>query len=486
MRRSSRVGWLSAALLVAFASPGPALAQTLELEAVVALALERHPALERQQGAIAESRARLDIAKGQFDWNVFAEGSFERREVIKDNRDGLLTNDTDLVNIYGGRFGFSKRFRNGIIVRPGFSVFNTIGEESEEVLAETRTAPALSITWPLLRGAGKHAAADERAARSDLVASEWRARHEKRGLVHNAVQAHWRALAAAKRLAAVRLLEGHVARSAEATAQLVERGELAPLAGQEAEADLAFRRLEVGQARASWLNARRDLAVALGMETANVQALPEAGGAFPRVVLLPGDGGPDEALLIRDAIENRADIRMLRQRVSSEDIRVAAAKNGLLPEANFIVEQSGIRMRLAHSLRNSAAEGRLGVARASENTVRVDLTLRLRQLQTDVQTIVERLRLSGASYDLALKTNTLLEGIADDKARQSELGPGGGGHLAALAKLARMQRRIVDANLEYAAALADLRLVTGGIEDDGGEATATRVAQQFLNLPAAR
>ena len=485
MRRSSRAGWLSAALLVAFASPGPALAQTLELEAVVALALERHPALERQQGAIAESRARLDIAKGQFDWNVFAEGSFERREVIKD-RDGLLTNDTDLVNIYGGRFGFSKRFRNGIIVRPGFSVFNSIGEESEEVLAETRTAPALSITWPLLRGAGMHAAADERAARSDLVASEWQARHEKRGLVHTAVQAHWRALAAAKRLEVVRLLEGHVARSAEATAQLVEQGELAPLAGQEAEADLAFRRLEVGQARAAWLNARRDLAVALGLETANVQALPEAGGAFPRVVLLPADGGPDEALLIRDAIENRADIMMLRQRVSSEDIRVDAALNGLLPEANFIVEQSGVRMRLAHSLRNSAAEGRLGAARASENTVRVDLTLRLRQLQTDVQTIVERLRLSGASYDLALKTNTLLEGIADDKARQSELGPGGGGHLAALAKLARMQRQIVDANLEYAAALADLRLVTGGIEDDGGEAAAKRVAQQFLNLPAAR
>ena len=85
----------------------------------------------------------------------------------------------------------------------------------------------------------------------------------------------------------------------------------------------------------------------------------------------------------------------------------------------------------------------------------------------------------------AIPSNALLEGIADDKARQSAPGPGGG-HLAALAKLARMQRRIVDANLEYAAALADLRLVTGGIEDDGGEAAARRVAQQFLHLPAAR
>ena len=112
-----------------------------------------------------------------------------------------------------------------------------------------------------------------------------------------------------------------------------------------------------------------------------------------------------------------------------------------------------------------------------------DRELRLRQLKTDVRTILERLRLSGANYELARKTNELLQGIADDKARQSENGPGG--DLGTFAKLARVQRQIVDANLEFAIGLADLRFVSGRI-DDGEEAAVPRVAQQFQNLPAER
>ncbi len=470
------------ALALALMLTSGAAAEPLELEQVVGLVLTQHPALESQRNSVAESRARVEIEGGRFDWLAFAEGSFERREVIKD-KGGQLLNDTNTVNIYGGRLGVSKQFRNGITVRPGFAVFNSVGDDAEEVLTETKTAPVITVTWPLLRGAGKHAAAGERAARSDVVASEFRARHERRGLLHLAVRAHWQALAAGKRLEVVQLLEGHVARARETTGQLVQRGELAPLAGQEAEADLALRRLEVGQARSGWLGARRELALAVGQETANVEALPQAAGGFPRVVLLPDNGGPSEAALIQGALLDRPDILTLRQRASSEDIRAAAAKNGLLPEVNLILEQTGVRLKVAHSLRNSAAEGRLGVARAVENQIRVDLTQRMRQLKTDVQTILERLRLSGASYELALRTNELLQGIADDKARQGENGPGA--DLATLAKLARVQRQIVDANLEYALALADLRYVTGRV-DDGEEATPARVAQQFQNLPAER
>ncbi len=457
-------------------------AAPLALEEVVELVLTAHPALESQQNAIGESRSRAAIESGRFDLHGFAEGSLERREIVKDEG-GILLNDTDTVSIYGGRFGVSKQFRNGVVVRPGFTVFNSVGEDSEQLLAETQTSPFIAITWPLLKGSGKHAAARERAARSDIMATQFRARHEKRGLLHSAVRAHWQTLAAQKRSEIVRRLAGHVADSAETTAQLVSRGELAPLAAQEAKADLALRRLEIGQARVAWLVARRTLAIALGQETASVDDLPDAAGSFPHIVLLPDSGGPDEGVLIQGAVENRADILMLRQRASSEDIRVAAAENGLLPQIDLVFKQTGVRLKLAHSLQNTAAEGRLGVARAAENQVRVDLTRRLRDLKTDVQTILERLRLAGGAYELARQTLDLLDGIATDKGREGVNGPGA--DLATLSKIARVRRQIVDANLEYALALADLRFVTGGLDDGEGEAT-TRVAQQFQNLPSER
>ena len=51
---------------------GAATAEPLELEAVVGLILAHHPALESQRNAIAESRARVEIEGGRFEWNAFA------------------------------------------------------------------------------------------------------------------------------------------------------------------------------------------------------------------------------------------------------------------------------------------------------------------------------------------------------------------------------------------------------------------------------
>jgi outer membrane protein TolC len=278
-------------------------------------------------------------------------------------------------------------------------------------------------------------------------------------------------------------LEGDVGAFGETVRKLVDRGELAPIALQEATADLALRRLEINRAREALLLARDDLANALGIEVGDDFELPTARGEMPRVTAIPSERAIEKSFADL-ALAKRADLESLRQIAQSEDIRRSEARDALRPKLDFLLDQSSVSLRFAKSLNANLEKGALGTRAVAVHLAQLDLELLRREIRSQVGLVINRLTHSGENYGLAAETYWLLRSVADDKRRQVDFGASQRrDHIAALDKLARIHRQVVDTNLRYAVGLSELRLITGTITVDGSQPIAA-IAREFLTLPA--
>ena len=184
-RRISRPGALLVAAVLLAASGHPAAAQApaqaaaptpptslvasppMRLEDAIKGALGGGPATQREDEKVNRAAGRLQQAAGAFDWNASAETGWERLYVAR-SRDGVLTTDTEAVDTLHTQAGISRRFRNGIEVRPGISYFSeTGGVSAGQTSGLTKTRPMLGLSVPLLRGFG-----DDTADAAELSAQE--------------------------------------------------------------------------------------------------------------------------------------------------------------------------------------------------------------------------------------------------------------------------------------------------------------------------
>jgi len=487
MRRSRRRGEREgrsrracAALVgLLLALPNQGTAATISLEEVISTVLERNLNIEKERQNIQRAEAQLRQAKGKFDWQVFADAGVARKEV-PDEINGLLSSDTTTDTIFGSQFGVSKTFRNGIIVRPQVSIFRNASNDSAEVLSESVTGVGLAFLVPLLRGAGVgNAAAEELAQRAALKASELSTTFATQKLLQIAVRAYWRCVALKYSLDIQLANAQEIDRVSASVEQLVARGQLPPLIGQELAADQALRRLEINRTREMLFLAQRDLAAALGTGSAGADALPLPVGELPRLANLPNDGDA----FFNMALANRSDLKSLEHLLESEDIRLGEAKNSLLPRVDLVLEYDTLQLRYAQSLNANVEQGRIGERTVAVHLAQLNLQLLRQAIGIDVQRVLGQMQLSDENYRLAVETYWLLKRVADDKARQVQLGTTNrGDHVSTLDKLANAHRQVVDANLQYAVGITDIRLITGTIAVNG-ERTAAELAADFRTLP---
>jgi outer membrane protein TolC len=425
----------------------------------------------------------LRLARGKFDWNVFADAGATRRKVPQEVG-GMLSAETSTDTIYGTSVGISKTFRNGVRVSPRISIFRDADNDVSELFSQSITGAGLALEVPLLRGAGvANAAADELARQAELRAAELSTTFQTQQLAQNAVRIYWRCLALQMSLNILLALERDVGAFSETVRKLVDRGELAPIALQEAIADLALRRLEINRAREALLLARSDLANALGIEVGDDFDLPTASGEMPRVTAIPSEQSIEKSFADL-ALAKRTDLESLRQIAQSEDIRRSEAQDALRPKLDFLLDQNSVSLRFAKSLNGNLEKGALGTRAVAVHLAQLDLELLRREIRSQVGLVINRLTHSGENYRLAAETYWLLHSVADDKRRQVDFGASQRrDHIAALDKLARTHRQVVDTNLRYAVGLSELRLITGTITVDGSQPIAA-IAQEFLTLPA--
>lgn len=462
----------------AFAAP-----DGITIEDVVARALDRHPDIDRGKQRVMDGEGRVKSAKDPFDWRIFADAGYQRN-VTPDSAGGFLTTDTQTNNVVGGTAGVSKKFESGITITPGYSFFYNTDSAATEALSGTRSQPNLKISVPLIRVWRENpSAANLKAARIALGAARlelaWKTQHA----VQKAVVAFWDALAARGRLEILATLKKQTDEVDAYLRALLDRGQMARSVYQQAAANRLYRSLDMDAARHEYEKARTALATSIGIEPNKSGEYPAPEGQFPIAGRdLPGANGDDRPL-VEFALETRPDLLALNNMSRAEGVRLMGARNDTPPKVDLNLALDQVYVRYVMSLGNNGSEGRLLERKAAAGAARLNADVLRRRIVGEVKQAFRKLRLSERTYRTAAEANRLLEMVATDADRRTKLGVATPlDRLAKFERVADSQQRFVRAARDYAASIAELRLVTSSIpvETAGGAQDVSRI---FLERP---
>jgi outer membrane protein TolC len=235
-----------------------------------------------------------------------------------------------------------KRFRSGVVVTPRVDIERSQLSDIPGALTN-RASVGLDATVPLLRDRGEGAAAaGEGAAHRVLDAAVLDARHSAATSVLAVVVAYWSDLAAEQRLEVYRSSELRASQLVDDTRRLVDADERPAADLDQLMANLALKRAVRLTGEQASMEAREQLAIAMGMELDAADLLPRATTGFPEARL--DSIRRDEAMERRadpaswaDALGRRADLAALRARRDAAEMQVGAARNGLLPRLDLQV-----------------------------------------------------------------------------------------------------------------------------------------------------
>lgn len=476
-----------AVILVAAVSCGarPTLAAPdgITIEDVVARALGGHSDIDRGKQRVVDGEGRVKRAKDPFDWRIFADAGYQRKEV-PDSAGGFLTTDTQTNHVVGGTAGLSKQFESGITITPGYSFFYNTDSAATEALSDTQSQPNLKISIPLLRFWRENpSAANLKAARIALGATRlelaWKTQHA----VQKAVVAFWDALAARGRLEILTTLKLQTDEVDSYLKALLDRGQMARSAYQQAAANRLYRSLDMDSARHEYEKARTALAMSIGMEPNGSGEYPAPEGQFPVAgQALQGANGDDRPF-VDFALETRPDLLALDNMSRAESVRLKGARNDTPPKVDLNLALDQVFVRYVMTLGNNGAEGRLLERKAAVGTARLNADVLRRRIVGEVKQAFRKLRLSERAYHTAAEANRLLEMVAADVDRRTKLGVATPqDRLAKFERVSDSQQRFVRAARDYAASIAELRLVTSNIPIETA-GSAQDVSRVFLDRP---
>ena len=454
----------------------------ISFDQALSLLMESSTRIKRVRQRIDHSESLLEQAKGARDWSLFMETGI-RQQVIPKNRNGFLLDDNRTDVVFGNVVGVRKQFRNGVVVKPTISFLRNL-EDDSDVFAEVPTVPNIEVTWPLLRGYGTDVAgAPELAANDELDATRLSVDHEISKMIHGAVIAYWQCLAGRELQASLAEMERSANEFAGVVGQLARAGELSMTTLHRVEADLSLRRLEKEAAQENLYAMQHNLAVALGLRNGYSDVLPLASGQFPPIANNGHVPDFDEQALTGRALESRADLQALDKLMEVRQIELKAAQNQLLPKLDLTVAADRVGMTFSRSFENRAAKGKVSETRTDVENTRMDAEILTGLTRKEVRSAVIRLRAGVLAYSRAANSRDLFASVGADTRREVTSGESGIDALIGVEdKLTTSTLKMIEAKLQYAMALADLRIATGEIDGDSNRSPAV-LARMFLEAP---
>ena len=485
--------------------------------------LKLNPATLLERQAVISSRGSLRQAEGQFD--TVLNGSITRnhdlrplrqdeKEVIANGTSAIVVNpvgvlsgqtapttppDAEIANLTSYSVGVQQMLQSGVTVGGGVSV-STLDDNIYAINGippQTSGRISLGVQVPLLRNAGRAAttaglsAADEElsAAGFDLVFAYATA-------LENTAFAYWDYLARWRGLEIAREAEQRANRLAEETGKLINGGQIPKAEMQLVLASVAGHSAARTAAEQSVAEARRNLALQIGLSAESGSAMPAPADEFPVF-----DGQPlniDQQIeqLRTFALAHRADVEAAKRREGAARYRLVAAQSGLKPQLDFrlgasynsLVEERvpfdptrvlgsqrvgpsvGATLSLQLPLRNSAAEGAFMVQSAA-----LDSSM----IRTRSVSDIAGNNVSLSSLRLVRSTNQLMQSIEATRyyrqAVENENIKRRRG-ASTLIDVLNVEDRLtnalfseVQAHQNYAAAIAQLRFELGTIVVQQGE-----------------
>ena len=466
----------------------------VEIADVVSTVLAGSPDIEQARLAVeAEAGAHL-LAASHFDLEVRTSLRRSQESVPLASVPSVLA-----TRSVESRSSAAKSFRSGLAVSTELSLANlrgsAIGAPTRQVVSST------SVRVPLSKGRGGGAAAGaEQGARQAVTASRLERDHIAAGVVHDAVLAYWRYLAADERLRTY-------AESADRARRLVEETEVLVRADERPASDLdlmasnrAQKLTAVTAARQTLLDAQYALGVAMGLMAGAIPRLGPPSTGFPETAVVPGSaGGAAARAAVRMALAVRRDLAALRSRRDGarrswegalRDVRPrwdVVARLGYTSVAreaepgggtSFAPRAAGLngllQLQYEPLAANRESRGRALGRAASHRAVAVAADDLARRIEANVLVALEAVGNAAQEVRMADEAVRLSERSVRTEQAKFRLG------LAALFdailaedSLTNARLRRTNARFRFAAALVRLRFETGTlIEVDGGKVSA--------------
>jgi outer membrane protein len=473
--------------------PAPQPRRGLTLMGALENTLRRHPMLRVSEEDVALSRAALLRARSQFDPVLQSDlgqsrsyrplGQIER--AILDGPGSATTNSTTLG------LNATRMYRNGISMGPVLQVSRT----TDSLFAPyglNQSRLAFEVNLPLLRGRGRDVVmAQETAAGLQVDAALFDLNQNISDLLVNSAQAYWNTVAAAKSLSVFAGAEQRGHTYVSTVEALIEADKIPRSEISQVRANLADRTASRVAAQQRMVEARQQLAVAIGYPLEEMADAPDAMDPMPS----PETGAAelDAALVnafIAKALGNRADLLALRKRNESADTLLVAARNQLRPQVDLRLGTgysglregtrfdqylaspfSGIRgadliagLRYSFPLGNHAAKARFAEVNAVSRQARYRVDDAARTVASQVVVALEGVRNAAAQWEKARESVSHFQTALDNEREKYRLGFG------SLVDVLTVEDRLtgvlaaeVEAELGYALALTRLRLASGTV-----------------------
>ena len=312
----------------------------LTLLEVLNAVLNGHPALSIQQAQVEVARSLRLQNSSLFD-TVLTAGIAQQRSAIpltaaqQQTYSGFSAEQANITSVSAG---VSRLFRSGIQLTATIP----LSRDADGVAypdGYNTAGPVLQITVPLLRGRGKNAvAAPEIAAGIEIEASEYDLTQELAQLVTVAAGDYFTLIAAQRLLDIGREAESRTRTDVENTETLVAADQIPRTNLNEVRANLEQARQTVVQLEQNLSAAQVQLATDMGLGPADVVALqPLAVEDLPDAQqdTLPNPTVPDLRSYVTLALTRRSDYLAAEKRVEEQTVLVKAARNQLLPVLNL-------------------------------------------------------------------------------------------------------------------------------------------------------
>ena len=462
------------------------LSEGLSLAEAIRLTLQNDPNLRLQEARLRSARGVLLSSRGTFD-PVF-------RSSVSETETDVPVSATETSNeaLIGNTFGLTKRFRSGLSVEPELELLRT---DPSGIGAVNVGTFAVTLRQPLLRGRGWTATgAPEMSAERQVAAGELDVRQVAADRVFVVGSQYWRARAAALNLEVLRETEERARELLETTRKLIE-ADVTPAAELvQVEANLvSSETARIGGERTMFA-ARQDLGREMGLESAEIAALPIPSDPFPVVPPSALPTAADADRFVSAAMVRRSDFLAARERREASEILRRAADNALKPQLDLVLTPSytglvegtdpgsffsplyrnvpgasaAFSLNLSWPTANSQARGELLQLEALREQSLFIEELVARRVAADVPTALDSVVRSVQQLDRATVAVRLFERAVVNEEKKLR---GGTSTLIDVIsqrdRLTAARQAEVSAHLELALALLELRYETGTIVPEG-------------------
>jgi outer membrane protein len=200
---------------------------------------------------------------------------------------------------------------------------------------------SLQIQQPLIRGRGRFInRITLMTARSNLRISEFNLRNTLTNLIQTAENAYWAVIQARENLKVSEGARDVASKYMDYMQKQLDLGALSPLDIYNPKQNLAAADLNVANARFSLLTAQEALRLQIGADLdPEIRKLPVE--LTETVDIANVDALSFEAeQTVAKAIDNRPDLKSAAMRLENDDLSIASARNGLLPQLNLTGQYS--------------------------------------------------------------------------------------------------------------------------------------------------